>query len=144
MVRYAEHSPYIDYYVSQARGKMQTGGSLPSFAGTRFQKGHGLANIFKRMRAAIPSFFKTVGRHFLRSALGVGDDLLAGRDIRQSAPSRFMEGVRNAASDVGPTVIEGIKSSAKELFSQSGRGKRKRGSIHKNKKKRKKTADIFQ
>lgn len=145
MVRYVEHnSPYIDYYVLQAQNKMQVGsGNLPVFAGARWQRGYGVGSVLRRVRAALPAFFKSIGRHLLRSAMDVGQDVLSGQDIRRVAGRRLLEGVKNAAVDVGPSVLRGIKTSAKELFPQIGSGKRKRRVHRKNKLKRRKLNDIF-
>lgn len=141
MVRYAGEDPYVAYYLNQARTRQQYGGELAAFAGARFQRGHGLGNLFKRFKAALPTFFKTLGRHALRSAVNVGSDYLMGRNFRDSLGPRVMEGVKGAASDVGPALFEGIKSGAREIIPQFGTGKRKR-TKRKSKAKRRRI-DIF-
>lgn len=122
---------------------------MPAFAGARYQRGHGLGSIFARIRAALPWFFKSVGRQALQTGVDVAKDVLDGRKLRDVIAPRLLEGAKRTASDVGPSVLEGIKTSARDLFSQSGSGKRRKKGCCKNKAKRRKTkgqrhdADIF-
>ena len=144
--------PYFQYYRTQAQNRGQSGGGMPAFAGARYQRGHGLGAIFSKIRAALPWFFKTVGRQALQTGVDVAKDVMGGRNLRDVIAPRLLEGAKRTASDVGPSVMEGIKTSAKDLFSQSGSGKRRKSfkkGCCKNKNKRRRTkgnrrdGDIF-
>jgi hypothetical protein len=128
---------FVNYYVNQA--KFQRGnGEVTYFAGPRYQRGHGIGSIFARIKAALPSFVKKIGVQALKTGLNVADDLLSGRKF----------------SDViGPRVYDGIKRASRDVFLQSGSGKRnafiKRG-VKRNKNtiaeknlKHSRTGDIF-
>jgi hypothetical protein len=141
-------NPYENYYIAQAQNRIQRGGELPSFGGSRYQKGHGLGAIFARIRAALPWFFKRIGSNVLKTAVNVGQDVMSGRKLGDVIGSRLIEGVKDTARDVGPRIIEGIKSSAKEMMPQSGSGRRRRKQHSsrtrgKVKSKRHKVTDIF-
>jgi hypothetical protein len=128
---------FVNYYVNQA--KFQRGnGEVTYFAGPRYQRGHGIGSIFARIRAALPSFVKKIGVQALKTGLNVADDLLSGRKF---------------GDVIGPRVYDGIKRASRDVFLQSGSGKRnafiKRG-VERNKNtiaeknlKRSRTGDIF-
>jgi hypothetical protein len=128
---------FVNYYVNQA--KFQRGnGEVTYFAGPRYQRGHGIGSIFARIRAALPSFVKKIGVQALKTGLNVADDLLSGRKF---------------GDVIGPRVYDGIKRASRDVFLQSGSGKRnafiKRG-VKRNKNtiaeknlKRSRTGDIF-
>jgi hypothetical protein len=128
---------FVNYYVNQA--KFQRGnGEVTYFAGPRYQRGHGIGSIFARIRAALPSFVKKIGVQALKTGLNVADDLLSGRKF---------------GDVIGPRVYDGIKRAFRDVFLQSGSGKRnafiKRG-VKRNKNtiaeknlKRSRTGDIF-
>lgn len=99
---------------------------MPAFAGVRYQKGHGLGSIFAKMRAALPWFFKEVGKQALKTGINVARDVIGGKQLRDSIRPRIIEGVKSVVQDIGPTVLEGIKTSVKEFVPQSGSGRRKR------------------
>jgi hypothetical protein len=116
---------HLQYFIRQARGAMQTGGDMPAFAGARYQKGHGLGSIFAKMRAALPWFFKAVGKQALKTGVNVAQDVIAGKKLRDAIRPRLFEGVKSAIQDIGPSVLEGIKTSVKEFTPQSGSGRRR-------------------
>jgi hypothetical protein len=139
--------PLVNYYVNQARGRTeQSGHGLPAFAGVRYQRGHGLGsifgNIFSKIRGALPWFFKTVGKHALKTGVNVATDVLEGRKVVESLKDRGLEGLKTAAEDVAPRVLEGIKSTARELIPQSGSGKRRKKRLI-NRKRKRQRRDIF-
>ena len=76
-----------DHYLRQ-----QHGGNIAGFRGARIQRGYGIGGIFKRLaRIAIPLFkrgAKAVGKRALQAATEVGQDVLEGKDVIESAKSR--------------------------------------------------------
>ena len=141
--RYWEHrsAPFINYYVDQARGKIQTGNGLPAFGGVRMQRGHGIGNffgsLFGKIKSALPWFFKTVAKNALQTGANVAGDMLEGKKFKESIKERGLQAAKDTAGEIGPKALEGIKSSAGQLFSQSGSGR-----VIKRPKKRK-YRDIF-
>ncbi len=82
---------YEDYYVNQA------GSGLRSFAGTRFQRGHGLGGIFRSLaRIAAPLLTKgaqAVGKQLLKTGKRVAADVAAGSNVKRSLKKRGLEGL---------------------------------------------------
>ena len=118
---------------------------MPSFGGARYQRGHGIGSIFARIRAALPWLFRRVGTQALKTGLNIGQDMLSGKNFKDVVGSRLVEGASNTAQDIAPSVIQGIKESARDLLPQSGSGKRRRTTnrIVKKRKKSKRSSDIF-
>ena len=90
------NNPYIAHYVKQA----QYGGSLPGFAGMRFQRGHG---FFKKLFSGITTFAKdllpSLAKRALPSAINLAQDVMAGENLGQSAKKRLVEAGKNVADE---------------------------------------------
>lgn len=148
MSRYNRNCMYHDYYENQA---LQRGGfDMPYFAGVRYQRGHGLGsifgNIFRGLRSIFPSVLKTVGRHALSTGVNIANDVLEGKKLKDAAVSHGLHGLKAAAGEVVPEIVETIKQSARSDVDQSGSGSRKRkrsDSSNKKTNKRRCTRDIF-
>jgi hypothetical protein len=88
---------------------------MPVFMGGRHQRGHGIGNFFARVkRFAIPLLKR--GAQFLlpkifKTGTEVMNDVSQGQRVKDALKSR---------------VTGAIKESARDLFSQSGSGHRKR------------------
>ncbi len=84
--------------------RQQRGGSIAGFRGAHMQRGYGIGSIFKSLaRYAIPLFkqgAKVVGNRALQAATEVGQDVLQGKNVRESVKSRG----KQAASDVAKTL----------------------------------------
>jgi hypothetical protein len=69
--------------------RKQHGGNIAGYRGARFQRGYGIGGIFKSLaRYAIPLFkqgAKVVGKRALKAATEVGQDVLQGKNVRESA-----------------------------------------------------------
>ena len=69
--------------------RQQHGGNIAGYRGARFQRGYGIGGIFKSLaRCAIPLFkqgAKVVGKRALKAATEVGQDVLQGKNVRESA-----------------------------------------------------------
>jgi hypothetical protein len=137
---------YHDYYRNQA---LQRGGfDMPYFAGTRYQRGHGLGsifgNIFRGLKSIFPSVLRKVGRHALSTGVNIANDVLEGKKFKDAAMSHGLRGLKTAAGEVVPEIVETIKQSARSDVEQSGSGSRKRKKHqHKPSKPSKRTRDIF-
>jgi hypothetical protein len=136
-------APFVNYYVNQAHGKIQRGSGLPAFGGVRMQRGHGIGNffgsLFGKIKSALPWFFKTVAKNALQTGANVAGDMLEGKQFKESIKERGLRAAKDTAGEIGPKALEGIKSSAGQLFSQSGSGRAKKTRISKKRKYR----DIF-
>ena len=95
---------YYSYYATQA------GGSLEIYSPI-FQRGHGLSSMLKSLYRYVRPLIISQGRRLASSALksgtALGQDLLEGKEIRESGKKRLREFADSA-------------------FSQKGSGKRKR------------------
>jgi hypothetical protein len=97
-------------------------GNIAGFRGARMQRGYGIGGIFKSLaRYAIPLFkqgAKVVGKRALQAATEVGQDVLQGKNVRESFKSRgkqvVSDVVENAAKKVmtGKGCKKGIKRAA--------------------------------
>lgn len=122
----ASRDLYEEYY------SQQNGGEIPVFAGSRFQRGHGLGSILGGFfRRLVLPFFKNNGKQMLTNAvktgLEVADDVLEGQSLKASAKKR---------------VPAGIKRTVQNLNWQSGSGAKRRRRSRKTRIKRRKR-DIF-
>jgi hypothetical protein len=136
---------YHDYYRNQA---LQRGGfAMPYFAGARYQRGHGLGSIFgsifRGLKSIFPSVMKTVGRHALTTGVNIANDVLEGKNIKEAAKTHGLRGLKSAAGEVVPEIVETIKQSARSGADQSGSGSRKRKRQQRKPCKRRRTRDIF-
>ena len=68
--------------------RQQRGGNIAGFRGARMQRGYGIGGTFKSLaRYAIPRFkqgAKVVGQRALQAATEVGQDVLRGKNVRES------------------------------------------------------------
>ena len=100
-------NPYIDYYVNQA------GSGLRGFSGTRYQRGYGwFSRLFS---SAILPALKFLGKKSLSAGINVADDVLAGKNVKESLKTRAIEGGKETAK---AAIDRGNK------FLQTGKGKR--------------------
>ena len=111
---------YKNYYENQAGSGVGT-----VFHGSRYQKGHGLGNIFRSFIKWVVPIFKThavplikrgaqtLGSEAIRTATNVANDTLNGKTFEESAKER----VRESISNLSEKALSAI---------QSGSGKRKR------------------
>jgi hypothetical protein len=103
-------NPYIPYYVKQV------GSGISHYQGVKFQHGKGFfANLWK---SALLPFLKTAGLETARASLGLAEDALAGKNMKQSAKARYGATGQLLASDA-------IKR-AHGLLDQEGSGKKRR------------------
>ena len=71
------------------------GGNITGYRGARFQRRYGIGGIFKSLaRYAIPLFkqsAKVVGKRALQGVTEVGQDVLRGKNVRESAKTHGRE-----------------------------------------------------
>ena len=82
----------------QYGGYIQYGrGGIPVFRGSRMQRGYGIGSVLSGMfRAAVPFLRRgaqTLGKEALRTGITIGQDVLSGRKLKQSARQRTVEAV---------------------------------------------------
>lgn len=71
------------------------GGELRVFHGTPFQRGYGIGSFFSSLaRRALPFFqqgAKTLGRAALNTGVNIAQDVLAGKNLRDSTRNRLQQ-----------------------------------------------------
>ena len=105
--------------------RQQRGGNIAGFRGVRMQRGYGIGGIFKSLaRYAIPLFkqgAKVFGKRALQAATEVGQDILQGKNVRES--------VKTHGGDV---VKDFAELGARTLRRQTGHGRKRRRSRRSN------------
>ena len=102
---------YHDYYLHQA------GKGYPVYAGSRYQRGHGLGSIFGGLiKAAMPLLkkgAKTLGREALKTGLNIVGDAVEGKNIKEATTARLKSTgktlLQKATDKVGPPGEPNIK-----------------------------------
>jgi hypothetical protein len=91
------------YYMDQAGGSY----NYDYFVGNKYQKGYGLGGTFKRFfkwivpifkRHALPvvhTGLKTVGREVLSSAANIANDVVLGKNLKESANKNITQSINN-------------------------------------------------
>lgn len=78
---------YCHYYLQQ------TGRGLPVYRGQPYQKGHGLVSgIGSMLKGAVRGIGPTLTPMFKNLGMGVGLDILSGKNIKESLKSRAKQG----------------------------------------------------
>ena len=81
--------------------RQQRGGNIAGHRGARMQRGYGIRGIFKSLaRYAIPLFkqgAKVVGKRVLQEATEVGQDVLQGKNVRESVETHGGKAVKDFA-----------------------------------------------
>ena len=106
--------------------RQQRGGNIAGFYGARMQRDmHGIGSIFKSLaRYAIPLFkqgAKVVGKRALQAATEVGQDVLQGKNVRESVKAHR-----------GKVVKDFVEQGARTLLRQTGHGSKRRRSQRSN------------
>lgn len=124
----ASRDMYVDYYTRQS------GTGLPVFHGSRGQRGHGLGSMlsgfFRSAWPVIRQGLGFLGKQALKTGAEIVGDVAQGESLKDSAKKR---------------VSEKINEFVPDIFPQSGSGKRRRRvrKVKRQRKKSKKTSDIF-
>jgi hypothetical protein len=128
---------------------IQSGGTMPHFAGYAHQRGAGLGSVFKTLwRFAMPfakSAGKAIGRQALKSGADIAQDVLRGEEVKSVVKKRVKQGA-------SALTKKGSKRLMRKLQTGEGLGKRPKGAnrtrgLYKTKKtsakRTKKRIDIF-
>lgn len=110
-------NPYTNYYLNQA------GSGLSGFSGNRYQRGHGFFG--KLFSSAVLPALKFLGRQALSTGVGVAEDVLEGKNFKESAKRRAIESGRATAR----AAVKRAKD-----YTQKGQGIKKRKVIRKSSK----------
>ena len=120
------------------------------FQGTKYQRGYGLGNIFKKLyKWVVPIFeqkaipiLKSVGKSLIKGTSNFAEDTLDGKNAKESAKRRFEETLDELSDKAGVMKGNGYKKGYKkkrkltndlDLFIRN----------KKNKQKNKRDLDIF-
>jgi hypothetical protein len=113
------------------------------FQGTKYQRGYGFGNIFKKLfkwvmpifeQKAVP-ILKTVGKTILKGTTNFAEDAIDGKNVKESAKRRFEESLDELSDKAGVMRGNGFKRPINK--------KRKIAINKKKKKKEKRDFDIF-
>lgn len=125
--------PFDDYYAQQSgsgaySGPMwQEGGSIRGFAGRDFQYGNGLGSFGRTLYRWAKPIFKYLGREGLKAGMSVGNDVLAGSNIKDSVIKR--------AKESGSKIVTDAATVVQKKLTGKGMAKRRRGTRGKSRKK---------
>ena len=83
----------------------QIGHGMPTFAGTQYQRGHGLGNILRSLtRFALPILKKgarSFGKQALRTGMNIAQDAMQGRNIKSAAKKHLSQGMTDLITQRG-------------------------------------------
>lgn len=88
---------YDRYYRNQL---MQRGGNVPYFAGARYQRGHGLGQIFSSLKSIFPTILKTVAKHAIPTFANMGIDMMRGMKLKDAANRHAWTGAAGALREM--------------------------------------------
>jgi hypothetical protein len=101
--------------------RQQRGGNIAGYRVARMQRGYGIGGIFKSLaRYAITLFkqgAKVVGKRALQAATEIGQDVLPGKNVRESVKTHR-----------GKVVKDFAEQGARTLLRQTGHGRKRRRS----------------
>ena len=103
---YVPPSPadYVAFYLDHGGGHNQRGGIIPYYKGAGIQKGHGLGSmlgsLFRSAAPMLKSAAKTIGKQALDFGVGLAKDAMGGRDLREAAKERALEGGANILDSI--------------------------------------------
>lgn len=88
MGSYREINPYYgNYYAAQS------GGGLPVFKGSAYQRGHGIGGFLSGMaRGILPTVLPGLKSTVLKHGIGLATDVLGGQSLKESAKHRAILG----------------------------------------------------
>lgn len=113
---------FDEYYAHQSgRGAYsgplwQEGGAIRGFAGREFQYGNGLGSFGRTLYRWAKPILKYLGKEGLKTGVNIGNDVLAGQDIKESVSNRIKE----SGSQIATDAVAAVK---KKL---TGKGRRKK------------------
>ena len=126
-----KNNPYTHYYLEQQ------GRGMPVFRGSPWQMGHdqkgyGLGALFRSVTRSVTPLVKRGAKAFGNITLNTGanfvSDVLAGKNVKQAAKARALEGANAARTKVAQWV---------QRYAQTGQGwKRSRSTRHPTKKRK--------
>jgi hypothetical protein len=80
--------------------QLQYGHGLPVFHGVYDQRGHGLGSFLGSLAKKAMPLLKMVGKRALGTGLQIAQDVIKGRNIKQSIQHRAKDAAKRAGSDV--------------------------------------------
>ena len=125
------HKLYEEYYLNQPK---QKGGNLPAFQGARFQRGYGLASIFRGLfRWAVPHLkqgAKMLGKKAPQTGVNVAQDVLAGENLKTAVTKQGKKalGLTSQKSPQSGDGKKGTKRKAQLRNNSSPPGKKRKTS----------------
>lgn len=84
-----------------------------------YQRGHGLGKFLRAVGKIALPVVKTMGKKFLKSALSVGSDVLAGENLKSSIKRRGKQTIKSILTDESQEGAGFTKSKRKKRKSNS-------------------------
>lgn len=102
---------FNQYYLDQAAG------NYPVFKGSRFQRGYGLGNAFRRFLSwALPllrqhalPLAKNIGKEVISNAASIATDAIDGKDVKEAAKEKFKSSIEKLSSGINQQTGNGYK-----------------------------------
>lgn len=154
----AEFSDYFEKQIGRGiyEGPLwQDGGAIRGYAGKDYQYGSGLGSFGRTlMRWAVP-ILKYLGSEGLQAGVNVGNDILAGQDVKDSIKRRAKESGTKIAADAVGAVTKKLRGSGMarkrrrkmpRRINKKSRGVKKRRTVRRRRTRRrarKNLTDIF-
>jgi len=118
---------YYSYYESQSGGGSRIGGISRVFAGSSYQRGHGigsfLGGLFRRILPYLYKGARAVGKEALRAGANIIEDVENNTPLKEAAKARFIESRNNLKRKAKEKISNlmkgtGYKSDAKMRVAQ--------------------------
>ena len=90
---------FEEYYLKQ------TGSGLAGFSGARYQRGHGLGNVLRKLaKIAMPLLKKGahfVGKHAMKTRMHIAQDVAEGKNIKAATKRQMSQGLMDLVTQHG-------------------------------------------
>ena len=123
----------------------------PVFVGSKYQRGYGFGNIFKKLykwikpliKEKVVPILKTVGKSILKGSTSFGEDVIDGINPKTSAKRRFEETLNELSDKAGVQRDEGLTSTSNTPINKRKSKLKKLIKIRSSKKRKRIFTDIF-
>ena len=110
------------------------------FQGTKYQRGYGFGNIFKKLyKWVIPIFeqkaipiLKSVGKTFIKGTSNFAEDALDGKNVKESAKRRFEQSLDELSDKAGVMKGNGFLKPINKRIKQLNVSRRKKTKTKRN------------
>ena len=123
----------------------------PVFVGSKYQRGYGFGNIFKKLykwikpiiKEKVVPILKSVGKSILKGSSNFGEDVIDGISPKESAKRRFEETLNELSDMSGVQKGEGLISTSNTPINKQRKKLKKIIKTKSSKKRKRIFTDIF-